>query len=459
MVQNAVDDWELTPSFSTAADLVSVALTLGRPEIALSAAEFIVQSEDGPLAAKRLAKSYLTTKPQHQDATTPQFSPLSFHSLVRELKSRLISFPRNPLLWSDLAVAYTAVGQNAKAKRAVEISLALAPVDRFILRTASRIFLHEGDGQRAHEVILRAPQVSRDPWLLSAEIAIAQAIESQPTLIKKGQKFLETSGLMPLHLSELASALGTVSARDGNVKAARKLVRSSLQSATENANAQAAWLTRDLGHFNELNVPLPDSYEAQAWLARERQDWLNACEESKFWQSDQPFSSRPAIFGSYVASALLHDFSLAVRMAENGLVCNPEDFTLHNNRAFALAQLGDTQKASEILARIRVRHLPLRHQVVYLATTGLINFRQGETAAGRQYYMVAVGLAKKSNLFDAEQIARGYHALEERRVQGELADPLSRQTIAEAEKSIDPVLKHIAQKLKTAMPLPKPQLK
>ena len=446
MVKTAVQDWEDSPGFSTAADLVSVAITLGRDSVAREAAEFIMRST-GPEAAKQLAARYLNEQHPHESPIQPTDRP-SQHSLIHDIRMRLNAFPRNPVLWSDLAVAYILLGQNEKAKRAINISLALAPTNRFVIRTASRIYLHDGDGGRAHSILLRSPQLQSDPWLLSAEIATAQAAEVKSAWLKKGQKILVSSSLPPFHLSELASAVGTVIAKDGNTKAARKLVRSSLEVPTENATAQAAWLSRKIGHFEQLNATQADSFEAKCWLARERQDWQYACQEAKHWQSDQPFSSRPAIFGSYVASSFLHDYKLAIQMAKAGLICNPEDFTLYNNCAFALAQLGQPEEAAEVLQNnVIFRDLPPRDQVVFLATTGMIFFRASDTENGRKFYMMAVDLAKK-NQESAEHIALAYFALEERRIGGDMAEVLVKQTIASAEKSADPVLKHLAERLR-----------
>lgn len=90
------------------------------------------------------------------------------------------------------------------------MALRLFPFNRFVLRCASRMFIHHGDVERGHAILKACPAVKTDPWLLSAEIAAASINEKASTLIKHGQAMLELRGIGKFHLSELASAIGTV---------------------------------------------------------------------------------------------------------------------------------------------------------------------------------------------------------------------------------------------------------
>ena len=102
------------------------------------------------------------------------------------------------------------------------------------------------------------------------------------------------------------------------------------------------------------------SFEAEAWFAWKNGAWETAHGAAQRWHSDQPFSSRPAIFGSYLTSSVIEDYDQAVAFAELGLLSNPDDFSLHNNLAFSLAMRGDVQRAEEVLRTISKMRLSAR---------------------------------------------------------------------------------------------------
>src|SRR5437870_228380 len=110
----------------------------------------------------------------------------------------------------------------------MDTALALAPENRFILRSAARLYLHIGEGRRAHRILLEADALLHDPWILSAEVAIAAVMGKSSKHIKRARKILEAERFKPIHLSELASAIGTVEARAGNRKRSRQFVERSL---------------------------------------------------------------------------------------------------------------------------------------------------------------------------------------------------------------------------------------
>ena len=130
--------------------------------------------------------------------------------------------------------------------------------------------------------------------------------------------------------------------RAGNAKIARKLFREALVQPTENAVAQVSWAAEHLPAFDidPAVFSVPRSFEAKAWNFYHTARWPQALVESWNWLGDQPFSARPAVHGSFIASVLLEDYAEAQRIAAGGLIANPKDFTLINNIAFALANNG-----------------------------------------------------------------------------------------------------------------------
>jgi hypothetical protein len=189
-------------------------------------------------------------------------------------------------------------------------------------------------------------------------------------------------------MSELASALGTEALSAGSARDARKLFATSLAEPTENAVAQAEWASRQ-GARIELSADVLDevrnSYEAHAQIASEKGDSDIAIQNAWLWLKDEPFASIPAIFGSHEAS-MAREYEEAILFAEVGLVANPQEFLLRNNLAFAMASVGRVDDAEVQLGEIHASALSARDALVYKATRGLIAFRKGAVAEGRQLY-------------------------------------------------------------------------
>src|SRR5262249_41127381 len=124
-------------------------------------------------------------------------------------------------------------------------------------------------------------------------------------------------------ISELASAVGTLEYKAGRRKDGKKHLSLSLLEPSENAIAQAGWVARTLS--NDVQVPqkkMEISAEAAAWAAFEISDWNVALERSQEWQDDQPFSSRPAVQGSFIAATIFDNFEQAKTIALRGMRCN-----------------------------------------------------------------------------------------------------------------------------------------
>ena len=66
-------------------------------------------------------------------------------------------------------------------------------------------------------------------------------------------------------------------------------------------------------------------------------DWKGVVAASMDSLLDEPFSSRPAVLGSFAAATGLEDYGLAVNITGNGLIANPNELGLINNLAFSLA--------------------------------------------------------------------------------------------------------------------------
>ena len=420
MLAPLLDDWRREPGLSVAADVVSAAFVIGHPQLATEPARYLIEQDTAPPAAREIASRCLAI-----DATEPsqqflqhyaQPAYLQIQQSIHQAKDRLRQYPPNPVRWANLALFYTTLGQHDKATSRCKSALTLAPNNRFIVRAASRLFLHQGDIERAHSVLLKTTLIQSDPWIVAGELAIA-AIHKRPSrCVKRARGMAESQNYSPFNLSELAGALATMEAHDVAFKKARRLCSFSLLDPSENAIAQAAWLDRKWGVTSDRPpTTTMQSSEANAWLAFLAGDWTTAMAEARQWQADQPFSSRPALCAGLVASWALERFDEAETVLRQGLRSNLDDATLYNNLAFVLANQGKLAEAIQLLDRAsRLQQTP-QQTVCLTATRGLTEFRLGHPEHGRAFYRTAIRLAHTDLLSQHRFIATIYFAIEELR--------------------------------------------
>lgn len=438
-------DWKQSPTLSVAADLVSVAFALGLETIAIDAAQFVLDSNSAPPAARGVAVSYLReagidvseleasrlvlpSSPTTGSARLLLPSDRTHIIEIHRIRENLSEYPRNAIEWCNLALLYTFLGVLDKAERAMRNALSLAPANRFVLRAGARFFLHIGQRDRARSILARSPSVKTDPWILAAEIATSDAMRQTSSFMRQAKSLIESRKYSDYHLSELASAVGTVEYKAGKVRAGRQIIERSLVDPSENAVAQAAWLARQLN----ANIRLPPqecSPEASAWTDWENGHWADSLEQANKWLEDQQFSSRPASFGSFIQATVFENFDETKRFAEIGLRSNPGDRMLLNNYAFACAKQGDVDTAMRLIKGLVGEDLNDVERIVFSATFGAIAFRSGVPEMGRQLYQQAIHLArvKKNDVLEAQAYA--HLAVEELRIESEGAPETYRHAL------------------------------
>jgi tetratricopeptide (TPR) repeat protein len=434
-----VEDWDENRSLSFAADLVGAALVRGMPERAREAAEFIVSLGGAvPLSAMSLARAALGLQVSDIAGDLPTSpSNADLRRTAGRLKARLRDAPRNPPLWVDLARAYTLLGQPEPAVRAMRTALALAPDNRFVLRSAARLFLHLEDPERAYSLLRTAEATRHDPWLLAAEIAVASATERTPRFIKDGERMLVEIESAPLHISELASAIGTIELAGGRLRRARRLFREALRLPTDNALAQAQWaVTNQIGLVLTTNdLDRPRSFEARSLMHRSKGQWEPALEEAKRWLYDEPFSRYAAASASYLASVPLERYEEAADLVRLGLATTPRDPLLLNNLTFALASSGRLEKAEETFRQISPDQFESSDlRATLCATKGLLFYRRGNLEQGRLHYERATDEFRKEGDQFRAALALLYYAREARLAAAANAANVWKAAQAQAEK-------------------------
>ncbi|MGT2460349.1 hypothetical protein ACU4GI_47640 (plasmid) [Cupriavidus basilensis] len=290
---------------------------------------------------------------------------------------------------------------------------------------AARFMIHAGLKDQAHTLVASHPQVKDDPWLLSAELALAQAAERAPRFWTRAKNLLD-GRLAPQHLSELACAVGTIELAGGNNKKAKRNFRQALLAPSDNALAQIKWAERTLRTSLATDSAVAEAdraFEARFWTDYYQGDMQSALACAEMWRAEEPYSKRPATMMSYIAS-LLDDSKEVAVAARLGLLANPDDKTLQLNLIFA--ELSDVLAANEAgelpgvdleaieSFRRRLRsHLRDPDYAGHAhANLGLIYYRLGFPEEGATSYRMASELAAAQNDPIQEATTRIFHAKE-----------------------------------------------
>jgi hypothetical protein len=225
----------------------------------------------------------------------------------------------------------------------------------------------------------------------AAEVVVANICKRTPRWgVKTGAVLLRTEPKL-VQYSELAGGLATLELHaEASLKHVRKLMRISLRAPTENALAQAIWARRQVAldfNVNEYLTKIPNAYEASARAAFETEDYQGSSEECWRWLEDETFSARAALFGGFVSFCLLGQYDDALAFAEIGLRANPNEPMLWNNKILALAYLGRAEQASAALPHLEAFQSDRKLQPFVFAARGLVAFRLGNFAGGRQWYL------------------------------------------------------------------------
>jgi tetratricopeptide (TPR) repeat protein len=409
-------DWIQNPTPWHAADFVAASFVLGQSEGSAEAARDLLTARNLPVPLMQLARKIVQG---HVDQLViPEIDLLEGPALYREihrLKLRTIQEPRNAIVWVDLARAYTLAGQRELARRGMKVACGISPDNRFVLRSAARLLVHQGDVLEAHRLLTQSAATGRDPWLMAAEIGVASSAGIGSVFARPAKGVIGSGNHPPLSLTELSAALASVELESGKVTKARKLFRESLECPTENSLAQAEWASEQIPglQVNVDDFKVPRRFEAEAWQSLSGGDWHRAFDSALCWLQDQPFSSRPALLASYLSSTLFQDYERSVRLLTTALVKNPRHPGLTNNLAFALANLGKLEEAQSRISSLELSDLGDTSDITLLATQGLVMFRRDHASEGRRLYEDAISKARQRGLQKYISLATIYLAREE----------------------------------------------
>ena len=442
-IDEYIIDWQLNKTVIHASDLLSAAIIndkRGNP-IVVDAANFILSNNHKATKSQISLANFILHKTVEKDLSvlfseisldsiSSQINPKSIWLKIRETKKNLLTYSGNTILYVELARYYSILGQETQSIRSMKIALQLAPNNRFVLRSATRLFAHYNNFDNdyldfIHYYLKKSPHTQFDPWLTSAEISVSTLMNKTSKFIKKGIGLINSNNISPFNFTELASSLGTFELLFGGRKKSREYFKKSLISPNDNSLAQIEWAsTKDNSlDINPSSFDVDMNFEALALDNFQKQEYNLAMENATKWFLDMPFSKRSIMFGSNLASTILKDQQKAIDFLDAGLLSHPNDPQLINNLAYSLALDDKPKQAFEQLEKIKKTTIINDSTKICLtATKGLSYFRSGFVDIGRKLYIEAIEKTKQINNKELNWIAILNYAREEIKINSEYVD-------------------------------------
>jgi tetratricopeptide (TPR) repeat protein len=416
-------DWKENRELWTAAEVLATVPLVGRDAITDEAAAFLKAVEDTlPPEAQRILVNYLGGDTSLREGEFLPDSRVLRYKAIVDAKAIIRAHPRAAIAYVDMARLQVSLGQRGAAERAMSMALAITPQNRFVLRSAIRLFVHEGDLDRAWHIIRHCSE--QDPWLMASRIAVADIAHKPLPSLKIVKTLVERVGSS--QRSELAASSATLELGSGNFKQARRLFGMSATEPTENTVAQLRWASEHmLMPFDEALLQTTNSFEARTALYQSERMWKEAGENAVAWLADEPFSLRAAITACFIYSECIRDFDKVILLSNMGIFAAPQSAEMYNNKAFAYANVGKTALARETLEKAKnLKHSDIT-KCCLIATYGCILYREGDSVGGARKYSEAIDLALSLGLKNVAELAY-LHFISEEVNTGKQLDPATK---------------------------------
>jgi hypothetical protein len=414
-IDRAINDWNDEQNIGSAADVVNAAYISDKYNFSElhEAIKHIRDNENSSSNTLLQLIELIENKSANQINKNPskiilekdvetimEFQSFINSRTLNKLISRTKNITRNelynPIIWVELARLYVIHGQEGKAENAILTALHLAPDNRFVLRSATRFFIHTEQFEKALFYLRKSNSLKNDPWLISAHVATSSIMDRFSPLIKDGERLVFSNEFSPFELTELCSSLGTLEFNDGSFKKAKQFFNKSMINPNDNSLAQIEWVSKKdsrfkVNPFSFENVINP--FEAYSLDSYKNGNWEDAYYNCLKWFLDVPFSKRPILLGSYVAGSILKDKKAAILLCEIGLQANPFDPSLLNNIVYNIFTSDDNSKASKYLKQLKeinIASLPNESKITIQATFGLVALRTKEIELGKKLYELAI---------------------------------------------------------------------
>ena len=414
-IDKAINDWNNQQNIGSAADLINAAFISDKVEfpelfkaikhiknnLNYSSKTLIQLIEYIEHKSENNKKNFQSKVILEKDVDTIRefqvfINNRTLHRIINKTKNITRNELYNPIVWVELARLYIMQGQEKQAENAMLTALHLAPNNRFVLRSATRFFIHIEKFEKALFYLRKSSLLKIDPWLISAHIATSSIMGRFSPLVKDGERLINSKKFSPFDLTEVSSSIGTLEFKSGSIKKAKKYFDLSLESPNDNSLAQIEWVSKEdsrfkINPFNFSNVINP--FEAYALDSYKSGNWNDSFYNCIKWFLDVPFSKRPVLLSSHIAGSLLKDKDAAILLCEVGLQANPDDPSLLNNIVYNIYTSDNLSKATKYLNRIKeidIASLPNESKITFQATLGLVALRNREMEKGKKLYELAI---------------------------------------------------------------------
>lgn len=433
-LKHSYEVWENDRDYLSAIDLINNAFVEQKYDLAIDAAKQILNEKKELGYPLNDIVSKIINRKVEVDYIEEVIDDRQHYAQISKYKKYLINNPSDSIAWTELARNYAILNIKEKANRSLDIALSLNRNNRYIVRSAVNYYYNLGDYDKAYYSVTNALDFSHDPMLLSAEISLNILKKKSSRHTKNARRMLNSKTINGMLLTELASSLGTLELLMGSLKKAKKLFLQSLINANDNTLAQALWVNENYRLINDESAlapasytKIPYSYEAQVYFSRNNSNWNDAMKWIEKWKIDQPFDVRPYIEASYISAVGLSDYDKSIDYAKMGLKKFPNDLTLINNYVFSSLKRGDLENLTNYI-KMMERYDKPEHEITYLATLGLLEYKVGNRESGQELYKKAISLSKEKGLIRMMNMGMLYQAQEE----VSYSDEISEEIIAKA---------------------------
>lgn len=320
---------------------------------------------------------------------------------VTDLRHRLRHYPRDSISWSELARAYTALGENEKADRALQIALSLSGMHPYVVLAAIRRLVHIGELDHAFYLAQKYGRSTHDPLILSAALGLSEIVGEKRLPYKLAMNIFNNNPTNP-STSELGVALGTLHIRSGQDRRAKKIIISALANPSENTLAQARYLAKDLPALLPHIKPhlgRTVASEASALEYFYHSQFTDAFNSANVWVTSETYSHRALLFTARVAFFSQGDAGLALEFALEATRIGVSSLPAHNDATYYAALNNNVVLARKYLNKAMSLASKMEEtdtdKVALTATEGLVLFREGNSQLGKAKYEEAIKLAHR----------------------------------------------------------------
>lgn len=400
---NYYSDWKLNRNIAHAGDYISAAISNGyiNNEETLEVANYVLtKAEESTSILLDTANLIISSNEQIKDGIFKSdhlfedtHELIKIYSELHRYKELLRKYPSNAIYYVEMSRLYISLSMYEKAMKQMEYALYLAPTNRYVIRSAVRLYIHQGKNEKAFSLLRKVSKMN-DPWLLAPEISLTMILGKPQNSANKSLHIIESDNYSSFSITELSSSLATLEFEAGNYKKSRKLFGRSLLSPNDNSLAQVQWANNQKLNVlfdNQILLSNFSFYEANAWYEYQNKNYKSALKYADEWSTDLPYAKSPIYFAFHVSNTHLKDFELSERILKKGLSANRMDSGLLNNLAYVYALQNKTEDALQVLSKVNMNEEMERNTKICLeATRGLIYFRSGFADFGRQCYLKAI---------------------------------------------------------------------